>query len=122
MNFILNREKTLSSIHGHTIHFLKDVPTHVPPAMWPEVQEIGAIATEDIPAEPEDIKREPTDPTVRKGLIFNAFTKIVLAAKRETFSANGAPHGKDIAEIIGFSIHNKERDALWREFQAGAEK
>ena len=118
MNFVLNRNKTVSSTLGHTIVFVKGEPTHVPPAMWAEVQAIGAIPQEEIPEEPTPTNPEPADPVARKKLILDAFEKIILKGQRDSFAASGAPHAKALTAALGFSIHNKERDALWREFQA----
>jgi hypothetical protein len=117
MNFILNRDKTVSSTLGHVIAFAKGVPTHVPPAMWAEVQALGALPEEALPEEVVAPSREPRDPAAREALIFATFEQLVLAKKREDFSGTGAPHVKALEAAMGFKIDTKERDALWHKFR-----
>jgi hypothetical protein len=57
------------------------------------------------------------DPAERKELVFAAFTTLVEKNERESFTGNGAPHAKYVAEIVGFSVDAKERDVLWAEFR-----
>ena len=48
MKFTLNRTRTLASLVGVSIEFVKDVPTHVPPEMYAEVMAAGATPVEEI--------------------------------------------------------------------------
>lgn len=118
MEFILNRNKTVSSTKGHTIEFIKDIPINVPTEMHSEVMAIGAIPTEELPVEKTIDNPEPQDPEARKALIIGAIEALVLRGKREDFTASGLPDVRALREIIGFGINHKERDALWGEVQA----
>ncbi|WP_025915514.1 hypothetical protein [Herminiimonas sp. CN] len=117
MKFVLNRNKIIVSLQGHAIEFKKGEPTHVPHALWAEVQAVGALPEDELPEEIRTASKEPLDPIERKGLIFAAFEQLVLDAKRESFTGTGVPHAKALAAQMGFIIDNKERDALWAEFQ-----
>jgi len=116
MKFVLNRNKNLTSTMGHSIDFKKGVATHVQPEMWSEAQAIGAVPEEELPESKLPMSKEPLDPVARKAEIFEAFELMKLGNKREDFTGTGAPHGKALAEALGFKIDNKERDALWLEF------
>jgi len=118
MNFILNRDKTIVSLHGHAIAFKKGIPTHVPPAMYAEVQQIGAIPEDELEETVTVAPKEPDDPIKRKALIYEAFAALVLGAKRESFTGTGAPHAKALAAQLGFIVDSKERDKLWADFNA----
>lgn len=118
MDFVLNRNKTVSSTKGHTIEFIKDVPTHVPAEMHSEVMAIGAIPTDELPVEKTVDNPEPQDPQARKQLIISAIETLVLRGKREDFTASGLPDVRALKEILGFGINHKERDVLWGEVQA----
>lgn len=123
MKFVLNRNYVLASVMGHSIRFEKGVPTHVPSECHREAVAIGAISEEEIEMEdkkPEDVQ-EPTDPEVRRKAVFGAFEQLVLRNSRDDFTAGGAPHGKAIKAILGWALNNRDRDALWQEFQT-AEK
>ena len=78
MEFVLNRNKTVSSTKGHTIEFIKDVPTHVPAEMHSEVMAIGAIPTDELPVEKTVDNPEPQDPQARKQLIIDAIVIVVI--------------------------------------------
>ena len=117
MEFVLNRDKTVSSVLGHTIEFKKGIAVHVPHEMWTAVQGIGAIPAEDLPADKLPDSNEPTDPAAREQAIFAGFEKLVNENKRGNFTGVGLPHGKALKEVLGFSIHDKARDALWTTFK-----
>jgi hypothetical protein len=117
MKFVLNRNKTVVSTQGHAIEFKKGEPTHVPHALWAEVQAIGAVPEEELPEEKRADTKEPADPVARKKAIFAAFEQLILGAKRDSFMATGAPHAKALIAQMGFAIDNKERDVLWAEFK-----
>jgi hypothetical protein len=118
MNFVMMRDRTIASVHGHAVEFKKGVATHVPPVMYDEVMAAGAVPEEELPEEePKANDAEPTDPSERKALVMAAIEQIALKNSREDFTASGAPHGKALAAVLGFRVDNKERDLLWAEFQ-----
>jgi hypothetical protein len=117
MKFILNRDKTICSTQGHAIAFVQGVPTHVPPAMWADVQAAGGVPESALPEAELAPSREPADPAARTALIFATFAQLVQAGRREDFTGNGMPHVKVLEAALGFRIDNKERDALWQQFR-----
>lgn len=116
MKFKLHRTHTFVSVTGHAVQFVKGELTHVPKEMHKEVLSIGAVPETELQ---EEIERHAPvlTPEERKELIFAAFTTLVEKNERESFTGNGAPHGKAVATITGFSVDAKERDTLWAEFR-----
>lgn len=118
MNFTLNRDRVYASTLGHSVEFKKGVPTHVPPALYAEVQTIGAIPEDDIPEadKPSGIV-EPTDPHQRANEILTAIKMLAEKNDRMDFTALGAPHVKALAVLLGWKPMPHERDQLWARFQ-----
>ena len=116
MKFVLNRNKTITSILGHAIEFKKGEPTHVPKEMWNDVIAQGAVPEEEIEEAVEKQAPVLTGPE-RKEMIFAAFTVLVEKNEREAFTGNGSPHIRAVADITGFAVDAKERDAMWTEFR-----
>lgn len=123
MNFTLNRDRTVVSTLGHSVEFKKGVPTYVPPELYAEVSAVGAMPEHELTE--EEVKKtapaEPADPAEREAAVFAAFEGIMLRGRREDFTAGGAPHPKVLAQALGWTLHNKERDILWAKFRAGSE-
>jgi hypothetical protein len=117
MNFILHRDKIISSTLGHALAFTKGVPTHVPQEMWADVQAAGGVPESELPEPALAPSREPADPGAREALIFATFEQLVLARRRDDFTGNGMPHVKALEHALGFRVDTKERDALWHKFQ-----
>lgn len=125
MNFIFMRDRVVSSTSGHVIGFKKNVPQHVPPEAVKDVIAAGGVP-EDETFDPEPPPPpgavEPTDPDERRLALFEAFSTLVKAGKREDFTAGGQPHQKALAAALGWQVPAKERDAAWVEFNTGTEK
>lgn len=119
MNFTMNRNHTVASTMGHAVEFLKGVPTHVPPALYAEVQAAGALPETEISEDEAPKSNEPTDPVERKLALFAAFDKIALRGRREDFTAGGAPHNAVLSTELGWTVAAKERDIAWAEFKIG---
>lgn len=118
MKYSLNRNHTLNTTTGHTIAFKKNELTHVPPEAVGAAVAIGAVPETDAP-ETIHMSREPTNPAVKKAMLMAAIGQIVDAGGRDDFSGTGAPHQRAIAAIVGFSIDERERNALWDEYMQG---
>lgn len=116
MNFVLNRNRVVASVHGHAIRFEKGVPTHVPPECYQEIIAIGGVPETEIeePVVPENTR--PSDPFAMKKAVFKVFEDIKLRNQREDFTAGGLPHPKALERELGWKVDAKERDALWAEF------
>ena len=119
MKFVLHRTRTICSVQGHAIEFIKGQLTHVPPSMHAEVMAAGAIPEHEIedPELGKDEAREPTDPQERQNELFNAFEAITLRGRREDFTAAGAPHAKALEAALGWRVEAKERDTAWVAFK-----
>lgn len=117
MKFTLARTKTVATVSGHCIEFIKGEPTYVPPEARDEVISIGAVPEEDMP-EPETKGNQPTDPEERREKLFEAFDVIMLRRERDDFSPSGAPAGKAVEKLVGFKVDGRERLAAWEKFKA----
>lgn len=120
MKFVSHRKLTISSVFGHTIHFEKGEPTHVPPEVYKEAVAAGCIPEDELDLDPpkaDNQKFEPVDPSEREKVVFEAFGKLATRGRREDFTAGGQPHGKVLAQELGWTLNNKERDILWVKFQ-----
>lgn len=116
MKFVLNRDKTLNSVMGHSIAFKKGEPTHVPKECVNEALAIGAVPEEELPDEPQG-NGAPTDPDERKLAMFEAFEKIILDNHPNDFTAGNAPKTSAVVRILGWEVTGNERDVAWAEFQ-----
>lgn len=125
--FVLNRNKTIIGLSGHSVIFEKGIPTYVPEQLVQQVISIGAERVDaaqgesftETPPKAEDPQGEE-----RQSLIYLCFEELIRDNKREEFTASGAPHSKALKQHLGFTVDNKERDLLWAKYRAekGAEE
>lgn len=115
--FVLNRNYTHRSTHGHVINFIKGEPVYIPPVL---VREVTAFGAEPIDGpRPDVLDAEPAaaDPAPsgddRNVLISAAFDTIQGRNQRSDFGANGRPSLKALKEILGFEVVAAERDLVW---------
>ena len=116
MKFTLFQDRTHASLLGHSVEFKKGVPTLVPPALYAEVQAIGAVPEDELPAEEVSLT-EPSDPSKRTEDILAALDMIATRNDRTDFGANGSPRIPAMAVILGWKPTSQERDALWARYQ-----
>lgn len=119
-DFVMNRDLTLNSIHGHTIAFKKGETTHVPPVLVKEVVAAGGLPPDGeqvVLEDPAKKDKGPEDADERTLLIFDAFKAILERGNREDFTAGNAPHAKAVTKVLGWDVSAAERDAAWAEFQ-----
>ena len=107
---------TVASVSGRSVRFAKGVPTYAPPQMHAELISVGIVPAEEIPEVETSGPVEPTVPAEREAALFAVFEKLVLRGKREDFTAVGVPHNAVLAKELGWTLHNKERDAAWNKF------
>lgn len=118
MKFIMLRNRVVCSTLGHAIEFKKGEPTFVPPELYTEVIAAGGAPEEEIPEDELPAKsNEPTAPDEREMELFIAFETIATRNRREDFTAGGVPHAKVLATELGWTVPNKERDAVWVKFK-----
>jgi hypothetical protein len=117
--FKLNRNFALSTTKGHSVNFKKGERTWVPTLIISEAMAIGAV-----PEDPKDVEAvEAPEVKVltderRKAAIFAAFEKLMLRSQRGDFTASGQPHPRKLEDILGFDMIQREREALWEEYNA----
>lgn len=117
MNFILNRNYTHASKLGHAIEFEKDVPTHVPPALYAEVQAIGALPEEELPEPASKLPGEPEGEKRNEDMLA-AIAALVERNTRTDFGANGIPTLQALTSVLGWKPSATEARQMWARFQA----
>lgn len=116
---VLNRNFTLTTTKGHSVKFVKDEPTHVPPAIYQDALAIGAIPPNgDTPVVEERVKTDaaPADPADRAPLILAAIEVLVAAGNREDFTAAGSPTVNAVTKQVGFPVQSKEIASVWQTY------
>lgn len=113
---VLNRNFTLTTTLGHSIQFVKDQPTHVPPAMYRAALEIGAqpVAGAAPQVEDETPSAPVLDPSERNDKIGEAIELLVDRNEREDFTAAGAPTVSAVSSLVGFKVSGAEVTAAWQ--------
>lgn len=116
---VLRRNYVMTSSFGHSIEFIKDVPTHVPDFIYHEALAIGAQTedgtTVDMIGEPTSDKT-PNDPVERSRLITMAIEDIVERNERREFTAAGSPSVKAVERAVGFDVDAREIQTLWQKY------
>ena len=116
---VLNRNFTLTTTKGHSIAFVKGVPTHVPPAIYQEALTIGAIPPDGEAPHVEDVVKTdnaPSDPAERAPLILDAIEKLVAENARDNFTAAGSPTVDAVSKLVGFKVQSKEIAPVWQSY------
>lgn len=121
--FTLHRDHLLRTTKGHTIRFLKDQPTYVPPICVADAVSIGAQAAnaQDGDIIPEEQVEVVLTQQERLAKINEAFTVMVKRQERNDFTGNGLPNAKKLEALVGFDVHSKERDSAWKAFRVQLE-
>lgn len=117
--FVLNRNYTMATTHGHVINFIKGQPTDVPPQLVNDCVAIGADPVDgkvDVLG-PEDVVVIPPSNLERRAALFDAFAQLEARNGRTDFTAQGYPSVKALEKLTGLEVDNKERDATWDEYR-----
>lgn len=117
MKFMLNRDRTISSLCGVSIEFKKGELHLVPPAMFAEVIAAGGVPETEL----SDDEMPPGKPTPaqldeREQQMFAAFQVLKDRNARDDFTAGGVPNNFALARELGWSVQAKERDVAWVKF------
>lgn len=126
LQMVMNRNRVVRTLSGHSIKFLKDEPTLVPDEAVKECFAVGASLAkgQELPpaaeAELDDdlpkvLKDAPKTPAERRNKIM-AVLKDMLANQerhRMNFAASGRPRARYVTDVIGFDVPNKEIEELW---------
>lgn len=116
--YVLNRNHTHRSLHGHIINFIKGVPVNVPPILEREVTQFGA---EPVDGERVDLLDDlkPLDVAPvgddRRAILLAAFEQLEARNGRGDFTGQGRPHLGALQKLIGFEVATRERDEIWEE-------
>jgi hypothetical protein len=114
-SFVLNRNYTMRTLHGHIIGFVKGEPTHVPPVCVKDALLIGAepIGEEIDILDPENEPVIPLSPDERQAALVTAFGMLEERNDSQDFSGNGIPTKAAVEKIVEFTVGKKEIEALW---------
>lgn len=114
----LNRDFTLNSLYGHSIHFEKDKPTYVPPILHAAALSVGAQAASGADLIKEDEKPEgaPVDLVERDNAILAAIKVLVDRNDRDDFTAAGMPSVKALSTELGWKVQGNEVGAVWQRY------
>ena len=81
--------------------------------MWREVQNLGAVPTDEIPEDLNaPVSKAPVDMAEREKAIREAIEALTLRNNREDFNAGGKPNLKPLSDFLGWSVSAKERDMV----------
>lgn len=110
----LNRDFTLNTTKGHSIEFKKGVPTGVPPALYQDALQIGAVDADGKDPVIEDPKapKVPVDPAERNPKIAEAIELLIEQNDRTDFTAAGAPKADAVGKLTGWKVSAKEIEAI----------
>lgn len=116
-NFVLNRNFSLATLHGHIIDFKKGQPTYVAPVCIKDVVAIGATPIEGevdvLGPDSDENKPVALTATEREAAIIAAFKTMEARGQREDFTAAGSPAKVELVKLLGFDAEKKEYDPLW---------
>jgi hypothetical protein len=117
--FVLNRNYTLATLHGHRIGFEKGKPAYVPPTC---VKDVVAIGAEPVDGDVDVLGPEPVavvelTADERETMMFAAFEQMEASNTRGDFNAQGLPNVKPLAKITGFEVEANERNEVWQKYR-----
>lgn len=120
--YVLNRNYTLRSLTGHSVAFVKGVPTFVPAMIEREARGLGAECVDG--ANPDML--DPETPVVaplthdeRADQIRAAFALLVERNDTKDFTGAGVPSVKAVEKMVDFDVDRNEVISLWQAFKAG---
>ena len=117
--YVLNRNHTHRSVHGHVINFQKGQPVYVPPILEREVTQFGAEPVDGERVDLlDDIKELPEAPVGadRRAILLAAFEQLEKRNARGDFTGQGRPHLGVLSKLVGFEVITRERDEVWEEY------
>ena len=120
--YVLNRNFVLRSMTGHSVNFVKNVPTFVPALIEREARGIGAErvdgANPDM-LDPESPEVAPLSHDERAEQIRAAFTLLTERNDSKDFTGAGVPSVKAVEKLVEFDVDRNEVVALWQAYRAG---
>jgi len=120
--YVLNRNFVLRSMTGHSVNFVKNVPTFVPALIEREARGIGAErvdgANPDM-LDPETPEVPPLSHDERAEQIRTAFALLTERNDSKDFTGAGVPSVKAVEKLVDFDVDRNEVVALWQAYRAG---
>lgn len=120
--YVLNRNFVLRSMTGHSVNFVKNVPTFVPSLIEREARGIGAErvdgANPDM-LDPETPEVAPLSHDERAEQIRTAFALLTERNDSKDFTGAGVPSVKAVEKLVDFDVDRNEVVALWQAYRAG---
>ena len=120
--YVLNRNFVLRSMTGHSVNFVKNVPTFVPALIEREARGIGAErvdgANPDM-LDPESPEVAPLSHDERAEQIRTAFALLTERNDSKDFTGAGVPSVKAVERLVDFDVDRNEVVALWQAYRAG---
>lgn len=120
--YVLNRNFVLRSMTGHSVNFVKNVPTFVPALIEREARGIGAErvdgANPDM-LDPETPEVAPLSHDERAEQIRTAFALLTERNDSKDFTGAGVPSVKAVEKLVDFDVDRNEVVALWQTYRAG---
>ena len=120
--YVLNRNFVLRSMTGHSVSFVKNVPTFVPALIEREARGIGAErvdgANPDM-LDPETPEVAPLSHDERAEQIRTAFALLTERNDSKDFTGAGVPSVKAVEKLVDFDVDRNEVVALWQAYRAG---
>ena len=120
--YVLNRNFVLRSMTGHSVNFVKNVPTFVPALIEREARGIGAErvdgANPDM-LDPETPEVAPLSHDERAEQIRTAFALLTERNNSKDFTGAGVPSVKAVEKLVEFDVDRNEVVALWQAYRAG---
>lgn len=120
--YVLNRNFVLRSMTGHSVNFVKNVPTFVPALIEREARGIGAErvdgANPDM-LDPETPEVPPLSHDERAEQIRTAFALLAERNDSKDFTGAGVPSVKAVEKLVDFDVDRNEVVALWQAYRAG---
>lgn len=120
--YVLNRNFVLRSMTGHSVNFVKNVPTFVPALIEREARGIGAErvdgANPDM-LDPETPEVAPLSHDERAEQLRTAFALLVERNDSKDFTGAGVPSVKAVEKLVDFDVDRNEVVALWQTYRAG---
>ena len=120
--YVLNRNFVLRAMTGHSVNFVKNVPTFVPALIEREARGIGAErvdgANPDM-LDPESPEVAPLSHDERAEQIRTAFALLTERNDSKDFTGAGVPSVKAVEKLVDFDVDRNEVVALWQAYRAG---
>ena len=120
--YVLNRNFVLRSMTGHSVNFVKNVPTFVPALIEREARGIGAERVDGANPDMLDPESPEVAPLSHDELALQIRTAFALLTERndsKDFTGAGVPSVKAVEKLVDFDVDRNEVVALWQAYRAG---